>query len=823
MSILQRSKVKNKKIIINVFGVDLKQIEKELNNPKEPKIMVYNVKITEPSVPEPLINILNNNGYYDVKEGKLYTTRKINKLPYEYEKIAELIEENPVTINELPVPVDGKKHIIKIYVRDKVKRDTRMILGSIDVLNNIEEEFTKNAEIQILRSGSTFKIGPWNAKILVDDNDLFVFWKGDELYVVINVSIEINFDGNMWDHLVKRDIRKLERMLGTKFRYILDIEGGRERSRVYIVKSVIPKDEYIMMHKERGGLMLSYEELLKYPERRINKYKENINLGELFKSAKINIIDNNQPIIESVDGRGIKLYFPAQYVIPVFDPKIAKDEEEGEILEKLKNSVRKYKMSLIREIVYELGYLKDPSENFITSFDDEARLLVKMYNVNDNKVYNKEARTTSQIISPLKLLKHFIKKEMKKRGINKSEANGIPLPNKVPTILENVEELALIVLVEEDLKENELNIVKRIVEDFTDLYDFLRKIWEKNGYKLPCITYKRELRFKRNDDFARVAEKIFKEHTNGMLSYAFIFGRRRVEREDDEESDYYEDLKRALFARNIISQNISVEKYLSDDGKIDEEKLEYAFSNIFYDMLGKLGIKLFTLQIDTEYDYIIGVDVGEGEAEGSKIVGSIVIFDRSGTLINMIPVYKTSYPGRETARLGDLLKHVDEKGYITFNGKKILLLRDGRLTKEEQDQLKDFSSKKRCTIEVINVKKRTPFQQLSEEYDSIDWYADMGDFYLLKAHKPKTGLARPVKIDKKVVVFNNSQIEEKPVTLKELKLLRDLAYLNYSTIEGKGGLKLPAPIHYADKLLKALRRGWMVKEDYLKEGMIYFL
>jgi argonaute family protein len=820
MSILQRSKGKNKKIIINVFGVDLKQIEKELNNPKEPKIIVYNVKITEPFVPEPLINILNNNGYYDVKEGKLYTARKINKLPYEYEKIAELIEDKSVTINE--VPVNGRKDVIKIYVRDKIKRDTRMILGSIDVLNNIEEEFTKNAGIQILRRGSTFKIGSWNVKILVDDNDLFVFWKGDELYVAINVSIEINFDGNMWDHLVKRDIRKLKKMLGTKFRYILDLEGGRERNRVYIVKSVIPKDEYIKMCHERGGLMFSYEDLLKYPERRINEHKENINLSELFKNVKIDGIDNNQAIIEGIDSRGKKFYFPAQYVIPVFDPKIAEDEEI-KILNYLKMLVHNYKGSLIKKIANKIWYLKDSSENFITRFDGEARLRVKMYNVNDNKVYDKEVRTTSQIISPLKLLKHFIKKEMKKKGINKSEANGMPLPNKVPAILENVEELALIVLVEEDLKENELNIVKRIVEDFTDLYDFLRKIWEKNGYKLPCITYKRELRFKRNDDFARVAEKIFKEHTNGMLSYAFIFGRRRVEREDDEESDYYEDLKRALFARNIISQNISVEKYLSDDGKINEKELGYAFSNIFYDMLGKLGIKLFTLQIDTEYDYIIGVDVGEGEAEGSKIVGSIVIFDRSGTLINMIPVYKTSYPGRETARLGDLLKHVDEKGYITFNGKKILLLRDGRLTKEEQDQLKDFSSKKRCTIEVINVKKRTPFQQLSEEYDSIDWYADMGDFYLLKAHKPKTGLARPVKIDKKVVVFNNGQIEEKPVTLKELKLLRDLAYLNYSTIEGKGGLKLPAPIHYADKLLKALRREWTVKEDYLKEGMIYFL
>jgi argonaute family protein len=129
-------------------------------------------------------------------------------------------------------------------------------------------------------------------------------------------------------------------------------------------------------------------------------------------------------------------------------------------------------------------------------------------------------------------------------------------------------------------------------------------------------------------------------------------------------------------------------------------------------------------------------------------------------------------------------------------------------------------------IEVVNVKKRTPFQQLEADHDKkgiVDWYADIGDSYLLRSHTPRTGLPRPIKVDKIIRVFDKGEFKEKPVTLTELELLRNLAYLNYSTIEGKGGLRLPAPLHYADKLLKALKRGWRVSEEYLKEGMLYFL
>jgi argonaute family protein len=232
------------------------------------------------------------------------------------------------------------------------------------------------------------------------------------------------------------------------------------------------------------------------------------------------------------------------------------------------------------------------------------------------------------------------------------------------------------------------------------------------------------------------------------------------------------------------------------------------------------------LKLSTTYDLIIGVDVGEGEVEESRTVGSIVVFRGDGVLITMIPVYVTSYPGRETGRIKDLLEYAEERRYVSFKNRRILLLRDGRLTREEQEQLKDFTRKRQCVIEVVNVRKRTPFQQLEPDHDEkgiVDWYADIGDSYLFRSHTPRTDLPRPIKVDKNVRVFDKGEFKEKPITLTELELLRNLAYLNYSTIEGRGGLRLPAPLHYADKLLKALKRGWRVSEEYLKEGMLYFL
>jgi len=823
--------------VLNTFEVDLEYIWRELNDPKKPRVKVYDVELTIPAISEDCIATLNNNGYYDIRNGKLYTTRAMREsmMLKDCRDEIRFKEINTITINE--VPGDGVANIMKIYVLDKVRRDLNKALESaskvLDILAKVESKAKselnkriKGAGTHISRNGPTFKIRSWIAKVLVDDSDVFVFWKDNKLYTAINISLGISLDGNLWDHLAKRDMGKLRRLSGIRFRYLLDLEKCRGLNRTYTAKRYLSEEEYRNIYNEKPGAMFSYKDLLEHPRKKLkSECKEVASLEELLKIIRVKMTDPRQPIIEGENSRGEKLYFPAQYVVPVFDPKMA-DDFERDILSKLKELIHhKHKRDIILGLVNQLNYLRSEPVSLVTEFDEDPKLSVNVYDVRNNGKSTGTVKTTSQILKPLKLL--IVCRKGKGAGGGggyKGDDVKVPLPHRLPKILEGLEELPLVILAEEGLNEGELEVVQRLSTDLVNLYECLRRFWEKAGYRLPRLSLKGCLSFRRDSDFIEIAEKAG-ELTGGVLSYALIFGR-SVAVDEDYDADYYDDLKRVLFARGVISQNVSVEKYLGKDGGVNDKKVGYAFSNIFYDMLGKLGITLFTSKLNTGYDLIIGVDVGEGEVEESRTVGSIVVFSGDGVLINMIPVYVPSYPGRETGRIKDLLEYAEERGYVRFKNKRILLLRDGRLTREEQEQLRDFTRKRQCVIEVVNVRKRTPFQQLEPDRDergTVDWYADIDDSYLLRSHTPRTGLPRPIKVDKIIRVFDKGEFKEKPITLTELELLRNLAYLNYSTIEGRGGLRLPAPLHYADKLLKALKRGWRVSEEYLKEGMLYFL
>jgi hypothetical protein len=823
--------------VLNTFEVDLEYIWRELNDPKKPRVKVYDVELTIPAISEDCIATLNNNGYYDIRNGKLYTTRTMREsmMLKDCRDEIRFKEINTITINE--VPGDGVANVMKIYVLDKVRRDLNKALESaskvLDILAKVESEAKselnkriKGAGTHISRNGPTFKIRSWIAKVLVDDSDVFVFCKDNKLYTAINISLGISLDGNLWDHLAKRDMGKLRRLSGIRFRYLLDLEKCRGLNRTYTVKRYLSEEEYRNIYDEKPGAMFSYEDLLEHPRRKLKgECKEVASLEELLKSIGVDEIDPHQPIIEEVESSGgKKFYFPAQYVVPVFDPAIA-DDVEKEILSELKRLIHhEYKRDIILGLVKRLDYLRNEPVSLVTGFYRDPELSVNVYDVRNGSKSTETVKTTSQILKPLSLLTVCGKGSRAGGRGYKGDNVRVPLPHKLPKLLGGMEELPLVILAEEGLNEGGLEVVQRLSTDLVNLYECLRRFWEEAGYRLPRLSLKGCLSFRRNSDFIEIAEKAG-ELTGGVLSYALIFGR-RVAVDEDYDADYYDDLKRVLFARGVISQNVSVEKYLGKDGGVNDKTVGYAFSNIFYDMLGKLGITLFTSKLNTGYDLIIGVDVGEGEVEESRTVGSIVVFRGDGVLINMIPVYVTSYPGRETGRIKDLLEYAEERGYVRFKNKRILLLRDGRLTREEQEQLRDFTRKRQCVIEVVNVRKRTPFQQLEPGHDergAADWYADIGDSYLLRSHTPRTGLPRPIKVDKIIRVFDKGEFKEKPITLTELELLRNLAYLNYSTIEGRGGLRLPAPLHYADKLLKALKRGWKVNEEYLKEGMLYFL
>ena len=63
-----------------------------------------------------------------------------------------------------------------------------------------------------------------------------------------------------------------------------------------------------------------------------------------------------------------------------------------------------------------------------------------------------------------------------------------------------------------------------------------------------------------------------------------------------------------------------------------------------------------------------------------------------------------------------------------------------------------------------------------------------------------------------------------PITYSLLNLLFVLTKINVSTpFRENSMLRLPAPLHYADKLVKSLNRNWPVRENLLDAGCLYFL
>jgi argonaute family protein len=311
---------------------------------------------------------------------------------------------------------------------------------------------------------------------------------------------------------------------------------------------------------------------------------------------------------------------------------------------------------------------------------------------------------------------------------------------------------------------------------------------------------------------------------NGNLGFALIFGRsKEFSEEEDETFDYYVPLKRQLFNNEILSQNFVLEEYLNENGEIDKKRIEYALSNIIYNIFGKLGIKFFVLEEKVPYDYILGIDVGFGEAYTGRVAGCTTVHDSEGRLKNIIPVSKQNLPEKESARIKPLLEYIESKRRIykiNFKNKNILILRDGKIQREEVEQLKEFSRSRNCKIVLIDVKKNTLYQLLRR--DKIAYYVKLGDFYLLKAHSPRVGFPRLIKISQKVVVEGDNVTFEKP-TEDDIFLIYRLTALNYSTIGKPSNLRIPSPVYYADKLVKALKKGWDFKEDYLKDGILYFL
>lgn len=272
---------------------------------------------------------------------------------------------------------------------------------------------------------------------------------------------------------------------------------------------------------------------------------------------------------------------------------------------------------------------------------------------------------------------------------------------------------------------------------------------------------------------------------------------------------YYEDMKRKLFKYGFITQNIIYEHILSS--KI------YEINNLILQILVKYGMYPYIISTNHPYDYILGIDVGNDKYGNRNTAGGISVINKNGILEKLIPV-KIHTNGEKV----DLSMFLEELSvYLPLKDKKILILRDGKLTKNEKESiLKEFNNLNINSITFMNVVKRHSLR-IYDDCEGKKGVILKNNLALLLAHEIKG--ARAIKIDVKTIIENGNMRDES-ITDKDLELLFNLTNLNYSNIFlFSKRLRLPAPIHYSDKFVKALGKEWKIKEDLLLNGFLYFL
>ncbi|MCL0100828.1 hypothetical protein M1N80_03365 [Peptococcaceae bacterium] len=574
-------------------------------------------------------------------------------------------------------------------------------------------------------------------------------------YLIVDFRHRITSAVNLWEY-VGKDKERLKKYIGKKLEFSLNPE------RTYTIKEIREPNadearDIIRYVKSEGFID--------------NERKLEETYGK---------IDYSQPIIYCEE---ISHPFLPQLSALVFNLEELEGTEEAARLQAYWRLSNEKKLEIIRQTVENISDIVDTE---LATFEFEKLI------PNDLLVKNPKGESIS------------IKETY--RLFRKAK---ICLPYEVPDFMKN-SEIPTFILIDSEIPEIQ-KVRKLIIEELFERYNGIRK---HGAPELPYFDFAgKTYEFNRNSlhkvikKIREVMKKIREEISphNKKISFALIVGK-----EIYPENDYYEDLKRQLFQLKIISQNV-----VWDTLKEDEKG--YAKNNLLIQIMGKLGIKYFVLDRKIDHDYILGVDVGKGMYGRHRIAGCTVIFDSEGKIQKIVPV-KVDASG-ETIDLPRIIEYLQNKTLIEFRGKKILLLRDGKLQYKEREDLIDLSKDLGISITFMNVKKNHNYKIGTDNYGLAISFGDLG---ILLPHTTRWG-ATPLKIDTKFY-FENGNVNTSKITIADLQLLYDLTRLNYSTLfSEKLSFRLPAPIHYADKFIKASGKGWEIDEDLLSEGCLYFI
>ncbi len=456
-------------------------------------------------------------------------------------------------------------------------------------------------------------------------------------------------------------------------------------------------------------------------------------------------------------------------------------------LEELKNTCLikiKYKTGESYLTIPNVCYFLPKTENINLKFSNEERKeilkkIVKNIPFLENDLYRSKCFSLSKI-------SYVVKDNKGKQIINSLKETINYSPLYIPSFLKN-QKVKIIFLSEENLEEGQEKLVKNFLKAFIKIY---------NKTKLKEVSFLHKT-FKGN------IEKLLQRKFKDNIYFLVFFG-------NNIDKEIYVKYKNSLLKRKVISQFIDLNTLYN------KAIYELLSKNLILNIATKLGIRLYFLKNKLPYDYIIGFDIGNNKFGKRSKAASAIVYNAYGEIKNIfLNIYDTD---------GEIFIDIDrfledlffelkmEKG-------KVLILKDGKFYSKEIKRLLSSRELNDFNIHLANVKKRHGLRILS---DTGKKYVQLNkDEILLLPHTIKG--ANSVLIDNAYKIYKGN-IEKLNLDFSFANTIYTLTKLNISALFAeKNALRLPANIHYADKLLKHISLGMDVNVEFLKEGLLYFI
>jgi len=266
----------------------------------------------------------------------------------------------------------------------------------------------------------------------------------------------------------------------------------------------------------------------------------------------------------------------------------------------------------------------------------------------------------------------------------------------------------------------------------------------------------------------------------------------------------YDFVKQELLKRMIPSQ-VVLNKTLK------KENLRFVLLNVAEQVLAKTGNIPYRLkEVEGEVDAFVGIDVSRITKDGKTVntVAFTKVFNSKGELVRY---YLTSYPafGEKLTEkvINDVFSLLKKLGF--GSGSKFVIHRDGRFFRDEVEAFLKFAGAYDYSLELVEIIKRNNPRFFSKERFIKGYFYKLADGSLILAsyNQIYEGTHQPIRVRK---VYG-----ELPVEVLASQIL-SLTLMNYSSFQP---IKLPATVHYSDKITKLMLRGI---EPIRKEGNIMY-